>query len=136
MRIAIVDGQGGGIGKALVTALCPLIAETDEIIVLGTNSSATVAMLKGGVKTGASGENAIVVNAGRVDVIAGPIAIVAANSLLGEVTPAIARAISESPATKILIPMDRCGIIVAGSTNLSFQEKIDDAIACIMKLRA
>lgn len=133
MRIAIIDGQGGGVGKALVAALSQKISPDDEIIVLGTNSAATVSMLKGGAKTGASGENAIIRNAALADVIAGPIAIVIANSLLGELTPAIAQAVGESSAVKVLIPMDRCGIVIAGESLMTLQEKIDNAVLRILE---
>jgi hypothetical protein len=136
MRIAIVDGQGGGVGRALTAALSERIADSDEIIALGTNSLATGAMLKAGAKLGATGENAIVVNVERADVIAGPIGIIAANAMLGELTPAMARAIGASTAVKVLIPQERCGIIVAGvAMDQGLQSRIDEAVERILGLK-
>ena len=133
MRIAIVDGQGGGVGKALAAALAERAPAGTEILALGTNSAATSAMLKAGAKFGATGENAIVVNAPRMDAIVGPVGIVVANSMFGELSPAMARAIGESPALKVLIPMERCGIIVAGGSSKTLQERIDEAVDILLK---
>ncbi|WP_294548355.1 DUF3842 family protein [uncultured Pseudoflavonifractor sp.] len=110
--VAVVDGLGGGIGKSLVEKLkknYPWL----HIRALGTNSGATARMLKAGADDGATGENAVVVNAGKVQMILGVVTVLAANGLLGEVTPAMALAIGESEAVKILIPMERCRIRVA-----------------------
>lgn len=114
MRIAVIDGQGGGIGKAIVEKLRKELPEGVEIVALGTNSTATSIMMKAGANEGATGENAIVYNAGRVNVIAGAIGIIAANAMLGELTPAMARAIAESPARKVLLPLNRCNIETVG----------------------
>lgn len=107
--VAVVDGLGGGIGKSLVEKLkkrCPGV----RVRALGTNSEATGRMLKAGADDGATGENAIVVNAGKAQIIVGVLTILSSGGLLGEITPAMARAVGESGAVKILIPMDRCGI--------------------------
>lgn len=114
MRIAVIDGQGGGIGKAIVEKLRKELPEDIEIIALGTNSLATSFMIKAGANEGATGENAIVYNAGKVDFIMGAIGIIVANSMLGELTPAIAKAVAESPAKKILLPLNRCNIEIVG----------------------
>lgn len=114
MRIAVIDGQGGGIGKSLVEKLRKELPEDVEIIALGTNSLATSFMLKAGANEGATGENAIVFNAGKVDIIMGAIGIVAANSMLGELTPIMAKAIAEGSAKKILLPLNRCNIEIVG----------------------
>lgn len=114
MRIAVIDGQGGGIGKTLVEKLRRELPEDAEIIALGTNSLATSFMIKAGANEGATGENAIVANAGKVDIILGAIGIIAANSMLGELTPLMAKAIAESPARKILLPLNRCSIEIVG----------------------
>lgn len=112
-----MDGQGGGIGRAVIQKLREALSDEIEIIALGTNTTATLLMIKAGANDGASGENPILYNAGRVDFIIGVIGIIAANSMLGEITPNMARAISESPAKKILIPLNNNGIEVAGSKN-------------------
>ncbi len=128
MRIAVVDGQGGGIGKAVVEKLRASFGVEVGILALGTNALATSLMLKAGANEGASGENAIVVNAPKVDYIIGSIGIISADSMLGEVTPAMARAIAQSPAMKILIPLNRCSIYVAGLQSKPLPDYIDNAV--------
>ena len=133
MRIAVIDGQGGGIGKAIVEK-CRQAFEGIEIVALGTNSMATSLMLRAGANEGATGENAVVVNVTKVDLILGPIGILVANSFLGELTPLMARAIAESPAEKVLIPLNRCNATVVGIENKPLPHYIDDMIE-IMKSR-
>lgn len=128
MRIAVIDGQGGGIGKAIVEKIRKEFEEKIEIIALGTNSLATSLMLKAGANEGATGENAIVFNASRVDLILGPIGIICANSLLGELSPLMAKAIAESQAQKVLIPLNKCNVIVAGVESKPLPHYIDDII--------
>ena len=132
MRIAVIDGQGGGIGKALVEKCRTVFGNGIDIIALGTNSLATSTMLKAGANEGATGENAIVFNAPRVDAILGPIGIVSANSLLGELTPNMTQAISASRAEKILIPMNKCSISIAGLENKPLPFYIDDAVRLLL----
>lgn len=134
MRIAVIDGQGGGMGKAMVEKLRCEFGETIEIIALGTNALATALMLKAGANEGASGENAIVLNSSKVDVIMGPIGIIVANSMLGELTPLMAKAIAESPAKKVLIPLNRCNIQIAGVRSEPLPHYIDEAIAIVKEL--
>ena len=131
MRIAVIDGQGGGIGKAIVEKLRVAFSENIEILVLGTNALATSLMIKAGANEGASGENAIVVNAPKVNIIIGSIGIIAANSMLGELTPLMAKAIAESPAKKLLIPLNRCNIQVVGVNNEPLPHYIDLIIGII-----
>ena len=107
MKITIIDGQGGKIGKTIVEQLKKRHPE-QELYAIGTNSLATATMLKAGADYGATGENPCIVNAQDSDVIIGPVGIVVANALLGEITPAIATAVGASKAYKILIPMNRC----------------------------
>ncbi|MFD0872058.1 Domain of uncharacterised function (DUF3842) [Chlamydia abortus] len=133
MRIAVVDGQGGGIGKALVEKLKQELPDI-HVIALGTNALATSLMLKAGANEGASGENAIVFNAPRVQIIAGGIGIIGANSMLGELTPLMAKAISESPARKVLIPFNRCHLHVVGVKPVSLPELVEEAVSCIKQL--
>ena len=131
MRIAVIDGQGGGMGRAIVERLRLEFNGTVSIIVLGTNALATSNMLKGGADEGASGENAIVFNASKVDFIIGSVGIIAANAMLGEMTPLMARAIAESPAKKILIPLNKCHFHVAGVKNEAPGYFIEEAVSFI-----
>ncbi len=117
MRIAVVDGQGGGIGKLITEKLRKSMGERIEITALGTNALATAQMLKAGADQGASGENAICVTARKVDIIMGPIAIILANSMLGEVTPKIAITIAGADAEKILMPLNKSNINIVGLKN-------------------
>ena len=114
MKIAIIDGQGGGLGSAIIQKLNEKLSSEDEILALGTNAIATSQMMKAGATRGATGENAILVNVPRVDVIAGPIGILLANALLGEVTPKIAEAVAGSGARKIVLPITTCNVEVVG----------------------
>ncbi len=131
MQLAVVDGQGGGIGKAVVDKLRQSIGEEIVIIALGTNALATSLMLRAGANKGASGENAIVVNAPKAEIIIGTIGIIAANSMMGELTPAMARAIAESRALKILIPLNRYNIQVTGNKNMPLPHYIDEAVELV-----
>lgn len=131
MKIAVVDGQGGGIGKAIVKKLRSEFNEDIDIIALGTNAIATTLMLKAGANEGASGDNAIIVNASKVDVIIGCISIIVSNSMLGEITPVMAKAIAESPAKKVLIPLNQSNIQVVGLKNEPLPHYIDYIIEII-----
>lgn len=114
MRIAVIDGQGGGIGKAIVEKLRKELPEETEIVALGTNSMATSFMIKAGANEGSTGENAIKYNADKVDIIIGAVGIIVANSMLGELSPLMAKAIAESTAKKVLLPLNRCNIEIVG----------------------
>lgn len=131
MKIAVIDGQGGGIGKSVVEKLRVKFGDALYILALGTNPLATSQMLKAGANDGASGENAVRFNAPRVDILVGSIGIIAANSMLGEVSPVMAKAVSESPAKKILIPFNRCNILVAGVDCKPLPFYIDSAVEMI-----
>lgn len=123
MKILIIDGQGGKIGKLLTEQIkkgCP----DSEITAIGTNSIATSAMLKAGADQGATGENPVLVGCQRADVIVGPIGIVLADALLGEITPAMAQAVNDSPAYKVLIPVNRCNHHIVGTQNASLSDYI------------
>ena len=130
-KIAVIDGQGGGIGQSLISGLKNNYGSYVEIIALGTNAAATQSMLKSGADAAATGENAIIFNSDKVDIITGPMGIILANSMLGEYTPAMARAVGDSPTEKVLIPVQKCGISIAGSTQMTMQALIDDAVARI-----
>lgn len=104
MRVAVLDGMGGGLGAQIVARVRPLAGEAHEVIALGTNAIATAAMMKAGAHIGATGENAIVVNVARVDVVLGPVGAAIPHSLMGEITPAMAAAVALSPARKVFVP--------------------------------
>ena len=132
MNLLIIDGQGGQLGAQLVkeiTAQFPSITVT----AIGTNATATAAMMKAGAKQVATGENPVVVACRTADVILGPIGIVIADSLIGEVTPKMAVAVGQAQATRILIPMNKCDNLIAGVSSRSTATVIADAIE---KLRA
>ncbi|MFZ5448973.1 MAG: DUF3842 family protein [Thermodesulfobacteriota bacterium] len=114
MRICVIDGQGGGIGAALIKRLKEVYQEQHEVIALGTNAVATAQMLKVRANRGASGENAIVRTVPTVDVILGSVSILLANAMMGEVTPRMAEAIASAPAAKILLPLTRARVEIVG----------------------
>ena len=113
-RICVIDGQGGGIGSAVIKKLKDVFGEAVEIIALGTNAIATAQMLKAKANRGASGENAIVQTTGKVDIIIGTIGIIVANAMMGEVSPNMAEAVANSPAKKMLIPLTQENIEIIG----------------------
>ncbi|MEA4911828.1 MAG: DUF3842 family protein [Oscillospiraceae bacterium] len=133
MRILIVDGQGGRIGAALTEGILRARPDAD-LVAVGTNTAATQAMRKAGAAACATGENPVLVNAARADVITGPIGVVAPDSLLGEITPRMAEAISGSAAKKILVPVSRCNILVAGVNTTSLSESIEKAVELLLSI--
>ena len=132
MNILIIDAQGGGIGKQLVSAVKKNMSDV-TITAIGTNSAATSAMIKAGADNAATGENAVVVNSKKADVIIGPIGIVIADALLGEITPRMAKAVAQSPAKRILIPINHCDNIVVGVDDLNIGKLIQDVIGELQK---
>ncbi|RJQ19736.1 MAG: DUF3842 family protein [Nitrospiraceae bacterium] len=114
LKIAVIDGQGGGIGSLVVKKLRDEFKDSIEIIALGTNAIASTAMMKAGADKGASGENAIVWNSGKVDIITGPISIMLPNAMLGELSPGMAEALSSSPARKLLLPLNQEQVDIIG----------------------
>lgn len=133
LKIVVIDGQGGKMGGALIEQIKRNLPQ-HRIVAVGTNSLATAAMLKAGADAGATGENPVLVNARDADVIVGPIGIVIPNSLLGEITPAMAAAIGDSPAHRILLPVDKCSHTVVGVANRSLGEYVQLAIDAISRL--
>ena len=119
--IAVIDGKGGGLGKAAVESLVEAGLDV-EIVALGTNAIATANMLRGGAKDGASGENPICHMAEKADVIVGPIAILMPDAIMGEVTERMAVSIAKSSAEKVLLPLQRCGIHVVGMGEITIKE--------------
>ena len=135
MELLIIDAQGGGLGRQLVAAVKKAVPEL-TVTAVGTNSAATGAMLKAGADQAATGENAVVVGCRRADIIAGPIGLLIADSMLGEITPAMAEAVGRSGAIRVLIPMNRCGTLVAGVENFSTAALREDAVKKIRELAA
>lgn len=133
MKIAVIDGQGGGIGKLITEKLRKALGERVEIIALGTNAMATASMLKAGANEGASGENAVCYTVKKVDVVLGPVSVVLSNSMLGEVTPRMASAIAEADAEKILIPLNRSNITIVGLFNEPLPHLVDMSIQIVEK---
>ena len=128
MKIAVVDGQGGGIGSAVIKRLREEFGESVQIIALGTNSIATAQMIKARANKGATGENAIIQTASKMDVIVGPIGIVLAQAMMGEVSPAIAQAIAECPALKLLIPLSQENVEIMGFVSEPLPHLVDKVI--------
>jgi hypothetical protein len=112
--VTVIDGQGGGIGGLIVKRLREEFGEQIEILALGTNAAATSAMMKARANKGATGENAIIWNSNKTHLIIGPMSIVLANSMLGELTPRMAEAIIFSPARKLLLPLNLEEIDILG----------------------
>lgn len=132
MKILVVDGQGGGIGKQLVSQIKNAVPEA-EVFAVGTNSFASQSMMKAGADAVATGENALIVNCRKADVIVGPVGIVIADALLGEISPAMATAVAQSNAKRVLIPTNLCDNYIAGIRDTNVSMLISD---CIEKIRS
>ena len=133
MHIVIIDGQGGKMGRLIIEG----VRESGlacEITAVGTNVLATSAMLKAGADRGATGENPAIVNCREADVIVGPIGILAADSLLGEVTPAMAVAVGQSRAVKLLLPVNQCRNIVIGTQTMTLSRLVDETVSQLQLL--
>jgi len=127
MRVLIVDGQGGRLGKQLVKEVLERFPQV-ELMAVGTNSMATEQMLKAGAQRAATGENAVAVACRKADVILGPMGIVIADALMGEVTPEMAKAVGQSEGVRILLPSDKCSTLVAGVADTGMTALIRDAM--------
>lgn len=134
VKLLVIDGQGGGVGKSLVTALKQLLPE-QPIIALGTNAQATAAMLRAGADMGATGESAIRYQCQTADVIVGVTGILHANAMLGEISPGIAEAVSLSEAQKVLVPLERCGLLIAGVGRQPLDGLIREAARMVCALK-
>ena len=133
VNVLVIDGQGGGLGRQLVAALsaqCPDI----RLTAVGTNSLAANAMLKAGAQRAATGENAVVVNSRRADIIVGPIGIVIADALLGEITPAMAAAVCQSNATRVLIPVNHCENYIVGVPDQTISSLVAASVQKVKEL--
>ena len=127
VKILVIDAQGGGIGKQLVAGIRKSLPDA-RITAVGTNVTATEAMLRAGADSAATGENAVKVGCRSADVIMGPLGIVIADSLYGEITPAMASSVGASGALRILVPVSRCDTVIAGVTQTGTAALIEDAI--------
>lgn len=126
MKVLIIDGQGGGLGRQLVTVIKERYPQV-EVMAVGTNSLATGAMLRAGADQAATGENSVVVASARADVIMGPVGIVIADSMLGEITPKMAQAVGQSRAKRILIPVNLCDNIIVCVSDASMSKNVQNA---------
>jgi hypothetical protein len=133
-RICVIDGQGGGIGSAIIKKLKESFEERVEIIALGTNAIATAQMLKARANRGASGENAIVHTIKNIDIIIGTIGIIMANAMMGEVTPRIAEAVTGSSAKKVLLPLSQEFVEIVGVASVPLPHLIDALIEKIIRI--
>ena len=133
MNVLIIDGQGGQLGSQIIKAVISRYPDID-LTAVGTNAAATTAMVKAGAKKAATGENPIIVACRKADVIIGPIGIVIADALLGEIAPDAAKAVGQSDAVRILIPINKCENLVAGVTNLTLTSLIEDALSKLDKI--
>jgi len=134
MRILVIDGMGGGIGKLVIEKIKSELKEV-EIMAVGTNTAATSVMLKAGADFGATGENAVVYNSGRADYIIGAVGIAFANSMHGEVSLKMADAVSLSPAHKMLIPIEKCNVTVMGVSVAPMQVYVSEIVEKLSKFR-
>lgn len=132
-KVLVLDGQGGGLGRQLVAAIRAACPEA-ELTAVGTNSLAANAMLKAGASRAATGENAVVVNCRRADVIVGPIGIVIADALLGEITPAMAAAVCQSDAKRVLVPINHCENYVVGVPEQPISQLVSAAAQKVKEL--
>jgi len=136
LKMMVLDGQGGGIGATLIKELRSSLGPDMEILALGTNSIATSRMMKAGANRGSSGENAIIFTSYRVDLIIGPISILMANAMMGELTPEMATAVSSSPARKILLPITREKITIVGVSREPLPHLVNQAVAMVGEMVA
>ena len=133
MKVVVIDGQSGRMGQLFIERA--RAAELScEIVAVGTNAIATAAMLKAGADAAATGENAVIFNAQRADVILGPVGIAFANSMMGEISPAMAAAVSSSRAKKLLIPMTRCHVQIMGTTPAPLAAYIAEAVELLKSM--
>ena len=132
-HILVIDGQGGQLGSQIIKALLARFADV-QITAVGTNAVATSSMMKAGAAKAATGENPVIVACRKADIIIGPVGIVIADSLMGEITPAMAVAVGQADAARVLIPMNKCENMVAGISNLSTSVLIQDAVEKVGKV--
>jgi len=135
MKILVIDGQGGGVGRQLAVQIKQMFPDV-QLMAVGTNTIATSAMMKGGADTAATGENAVLVAARKADVIVGPLGIVVADSLGGEITPAMANAVAQADAKRILLPFRNCDNVIVGVSDYALVNLVRQAIEELRKIIA
>ncbi|MBQ6594317.1 MAG: DUF3842 family protein [Clostridia bacterium] len=133
MKILVIDAQGGGLGRQLIAMIRKELPE-DDITAVGTNATATAAMLRAGASAAATGENAVRVACRTADVIIGPVGIVIADSMLGEITPAMAVCVAQADAKRILIPFPNCDNYIAGTEGLGTGRLVGDAVRRLVEV--
>lgn len=133
MRICVIDGQGGGIGSVIIRRIKDEFGENVEVLALGTNAIATAQMMKARANRGATGENAIIVSIQEADVVIGPVSIVLANAMMGEVSPAIAQAVATCRARKFLLPLTRENVEIVSVTHEPLPHQVDQIIQVGLK---
>lgn len=133
MKVLVIDGQGGQLGGQIIKAVKGNFADMN-ITAVGTNATATATMLKAGANQAATGENPVLVACRKADIIVGPIGIVIADSLFGEITPGMAVAVGQAEAVRILLPVNKCDNLVAGISNVSMTDIVDDVIRKIKEI--
>ena len=133
MNILVIDGQGGQLGGQLIKSLKANF-QNIKIMAVGTNATATAAMLKAGADQAATGENPVMVACRKTDVIIGPIGIVIADALFGEITPKMAVAVGQADAVRILLPVNKCDNLVAGIPNVSTAAILEDVIVKVRNI--
>mgnify|MGYP005804595433 FL=1 len=131
----VIDGQGGGLGRQLVAAIKARLPQV-TVLAVGTNGAATTAMLRAGADQAATGENAVVVGSRSADAIVGPVGIVIADAMLGEITPQMAVAVGQSQAGRVLIPVSQCDNIVAGAQGQPMAKLVQSAVDALEQLGA
>jgi len=132
-KVVVIDGQSGRMGQLFIER-ARAAGVSCELLAVGTNAIATSAMLKAGADAGATGENPILVACRTADIIVGPIGILAADSLMGEITPTMAVTIGQAPARKLLLPVNQCNNIVAGTMNLTLSRLMEEAVEVLKSL--
>lgn len=132
MKVLIIDGQGGGLGRQLVAAVKERFPDT-EVLAAGANSAATNAMLRAGADQAATGENAVRVASKRADVIMGPLGIVIADAMMGEITPDMARSVGQSDAKRILLPVGQCDNMVVGVFDMPMSKMVQEAVEVLAR---
>ena len=133
MKVVVIDGQSGRIGQLFIEKVVKAKLSC-ELIVIGTNAIATASMLKAGASMGATGENPVIVACRTADIIVGPIGILAADAMLGEITPAMAAAVGQSRATKLLLPVNLCSNIVVGTQSMPLSAILDEAVETLCRI--